>query len=186
MPPTTVPFTPNPDAVLYPHNFPYEHQPQLEHSCRCHKGEPIDHDAFAAMCALSYAEREDWEKQTRGARPRQRTMAPDDPFENFVRFNPALAWERLSGVYYSPESWEEGAREDKVVGSDRREFEDGTAVGGEGVLDALRGVVDSVFLRLKEGEKERKEGAGKGDESETEAEDEKTLTGDDGEWEMVA
>ncbi|KAK5659685.1 hypothetical protein OQA88_894 [Cercophora sp. LCS_1] len=95
-----------PGAVEYPHQYPYDHLPQLTHGCLCHKGLELDHDAFARVCAEGYETRELWRKQWNGLRAREATMG-DDPWENFVRFNPVLVWEGLSEAGCEGEEWEE-------------------------------------------------------------------------------
>lgn len=215
-----------PSPVDYPHAYPYEHPPQRTHRCRCHFGEELDHDAFARVCAEGYEAREEmyvvllvfppaatrgdlWmsmatnivddgrEKQMGGVAARSATLARD-PWENFVRFNPVLAWEGLERVYFSEGGWGEGV-------ADRRGWDGGLELeeeGGEGMEKELGGeekeseadIADEVVRlgvaeRLKDGEGETvkdekdEEGEKKGDDEgadETEEED------DDDEWEVVA
>ena len=104
---------PSPSAVSYPADYPYEHPPQHTHACLCHSGEPLDEDAFAALCGKGYAARELEEKRSRGVVAGPRTLGRDQPWENFMRFNPALAWEGLWGVWYSERAWEGGVEADR-------------------------------------------------------------------------
>ncbi|KAK0711958.1 hypothetical protein B0H67DRAFT_555845 [Lasiosphaeris hirsuta] len=158
---------PNPSPVSYPHDYPYDHAPQLTHQCLCHAGEDIDHDAFAALCAEGYARREVWEKRSRGEVPGERVYG-DDPWERFVRFNPVLAWEGLWEVFYGRERWEAGGQ------ADRRGWR------GEGVdLEVADGDGggDGDIGSGKEGEERgREEGEGEADIADGEM---------DGEWEVI-
>ncbi|KAK0639515.1 hypothetical protein B0T16DRAFT_463180 [Cercophora newfieldiana] len=124
-----------PSAVNYPSDYPYEHPPQQRHACLCHRGLEIDHDQFAALCGEAYARRELAEKRSRGLVAGPSTLGKD-PWENFMRFNPALAWEGFSGVWYSPGAWEGGTEADRrgVEGVEGFEFGegDGSEEGEEG------------------------------------------------------
>ncbi|KAK1756334.1 hypothetical protein QBC47DRAFT_444713 [Echria macrotheca] len=88
-----VPLT-GPSPVEYPHNYPYDHPPQHVHMCICHKGEELDHDAFARLCARQYELTEEWEKQMAGIRERPASLS-GNAWEDFMRFNPHLAWRWL-------------------------------------------------------------------------------------------
>ncbi|KAK3368581.1 hypothetical protein B0H63DRAFT_528942 [Podospora didyma] len=111
-----------PNAIDYPHNYPYEHPPQLNHGCACHSGVELDHDAVAKICAATYSHREKWEKYANEEAPGPKTLAGGDGWEDFMRFNRTLAWEGLPGVWYSKARWEEGSKEPELVWPDRREM----------------------------------------------------------------
>ncbi|KAK4447146.1 hypothetical protein QBC34DRAFT_468476 [Podospora aff. communis PSN243] len=129
-----------PSAVSYPFDYPYEHPPQRTHSCACHKGEEIDHDRFAELCGEGYARRELEEKRSRGLVAGVRTLS-SDPWENFMRFNAALAWEGLWGVWYSRGAWEGGGEADlrglEGQGWMEKGKEDGIGEGGEAKVDGV-------------------------------------------------
>lgn len=227
-----------PNPVDYPHAYPYEHPPQRTHRCRCHFGEELDHDAFARACAEGYEVREEmyvllmlplplkcWmssvtnvvdgnrEKQMGGVVARTATLSKD-PWENFVRFNPVLAWEGLVGVYFSDEGWKAGE-------ADRRGWDGGLELGDEGEegmekeegeekeseADIADEVVRlSVAETLKDGEGQTMKdgvaetakvdvaGTGKDDENKVgekngngeEADETEEENDDDDEWEVVA
>ncbi|KAK0622535.1 hypothetical protein B0T14DRAFT_563981 [Immersiella caudata] len=136
----------SPEAVLYPFNYPYDHPAQSTHACECHKGEEIDHDTFAKLCGEGYARRELEEKRSRGLVAGPRTLSKD-PWENFMRFNVALAWEGLWGVCERRGGWDgmgffgledEGEVEgdaveegDDVKGVEQLSVEGGTTEGDE-------------------------------------------------------
>ncbi|KAK4034461.1 hypothetical protein C8A01DRAFT_39076 [Parachaetomium inaequale] len=61
-----LPYEIGPDAVLYPKDPPYEHPSRLTHACRCHTGEALDLDGFAALCAEDLRKREEDVKRRRG------------------------------------------------------------------------------------------------------------------------
>lgn len=223
-----------PNPVDYPHAYPYEHPPQRTHRCRCHFGEELDHEAFARACAEGYEVREEmyvllmlplplkcWmssvtndvddgrEKQMGGVVARSATLSKD-PWENFVRFNPVLAWEGLVGVYFSDEGWKAGE-------ADRREWDGSLELGDEGAegmekeeggeekeseadiadevvrlsmaetlkddkIDEAEGVVAlGVAETVKDDKREEGEKKGDGEEADETEEDD-----DDDEWEVVA
>lgn len=209
-----------PNPVDYPHAYPYEHPPQRTHRCRCHLGEELDHDAFARACAEGYEAREDmyvvllsllslecWmaanvegcgrEKQTGGVVARSATLAKD-PWENFVRFNPVLAWEGFSGVYFSGEGWERGVADRRVWegGLDLQDGEDGEGVEKEegreekeseaDIADQVVGL--GVAGTAKDGEGETAQDSENGEDGEKGDGQEADETDDeeDDEWEVVA
>lgn len=205
-----------PNPVDYPHAYPYEHPPQRTHRCRCHLGEELDHDAFARACAEGYEAREDMyvvslllvfpvaargmsvtnvvvdgnrEKQIGGVVARSATLAKD-PWENFVRFNPVLAWEGLSGVYFSEGGWERGV-------PDRRVWEGGLDLEEEGGEEKEMGreekeseadIADQVVrLGVAETVKDGVEKTVKNDEGRKRGDDDDEAgETDDDEWEVVA
>jgi len=165
-----------PNAVQYPHNYPYEHAPQFDHACACHLGVPLHHDSFAERCADAYALREEWEKESRGLRARPSSLSKD-PWENFVRFNVALVWEGL---------WEEHRESSNQREEDKDKDDEVTLVGkrDEGSKD---GKEEGRAENTKETEsdiadeklKARTGTAQKAGEKELEEED-------DDEWEVVS
>ncbi|KAK0746711.1 hypothetical protein B0T18DRAFT_447173 [Schizothecium vesticola] len=189
-----------PNPVDYPHAYPYEHPPQRTHQCRCHFGQELDHDAFARACAEGYEAREEMEKQMGGVVARSATLAKD-PWENFVRFNPVLAWEGLRGVFFSEEGWEGRV-------ADRREWDEGLEEGGwaeagvkgmnkelgEKEKESEADIADQVVsLSVAETVKDDENGPGEGRKKVTDEEAEETDgdeeeeddDDDDDEWEVV-
>ena len=69
------------------------------------------------------------DKQMGGRVARPATLSKD-PWENFVRFNPVLAWEGLWTVYYSEEGWRSGVRDRRgLEGKDEEMWELDMRVG---------------------------------------------------------
>ena len=191
-----LPLTPkigSPDPVLYPSQYPYNHPPQQNHACDCHKDEPLSDEAateFARRCAEDFERNAIWEKQRGGIIARPVSLVPfssregegngddgdggdrDDEshWENFMRFNSALAWE---GLFYGSccDHWGgdgdgdgdgeekgekkgnvEGEGESSRRGGDKNEEERiANTMQLEGWDAAIWGVVDSGYQERENG-----------------------------------
>ena len=133
-----LPYSVGPDAAEYPDNFPYvtSYTGPPTHGCVCHKGEAIDADAYAAICAGQLGRREESEKGWRGEAVRD--VARGEGWERWIRGTGGLVlcWEGvrvrdgefvvLDGVKKRSggEKKDEGENRDGDGKKDEREKED--------------------------------------------------------------
>ncbi|KAL2129003.1 hypothetical protein VTI74DRAFT_8372 [Chaetomium olivicolor] len=168
-----LPYSIGPSAVSYPLDAPYDHPPQIHHSCLCHKDVELDHDTFAALCSEGWRKLEDGEKQRKGMMASKWSKAGDE-WEDWIRGEGGLVlcWE---GAWRSVGKGVLGdlLENSKCVADGKgEETEGGEGQGGNGV-----------------GEKKLDEKGLDGD-----GDDEKTLAGGDGtdssdedeQWEVLS